>query len=190
VLDDETPRVILTKPGQDVSLAVGGTLPLEGSAQDDIGIKSMALRIQVLEGGPSLQPKAYRQGTSFQFDNGTYPDFLEYKDFIALDKVTTAKGESWPLKAGMVLEYWLEATDNSDYPSKDGNVGKSQAFKITIVDKPPDAKKQQEERTKAEKQQKDHEQKQDQKNSIENQKRNGSQGNDESKKEDKNNDEF
>jgi collagen type III alpha len=190
VLDDETPRVVLTKPAQDVSLAVGGTLPLEGSAQDDIGIKSMALRLQVLEGGPPLQPQVYRQGTSFQFDNGTYPDFLEYKDFVALDKVATTKGESLPLKAGMVLEYWLEATDNSDYPSKDGNVGKSQAFKITIVDKPPDDKKQQEERKKAEKQQKDHEQKQDQKNSKENQKRNGNQGNDESKNEDKKKDEF
>lgn len=179
VLDDDTPRVVLTKPGEDTSLPANGTLQLEGTARDDIGLTALALRFKVLEGDlkPALEPKAYREGRSFQFDNGTYPDFLEYKDFVALDKLKTTKGEMFPLKAGMILEYWLEATDNADYPSKNGNVGKSQAFKLTIADPSPDDKKQREDRRNAEAQQKKHEQKQDQDNAKENDKRNGAQPN-------------
>ena len=40
VLDDLAPQVVLTKPGQDVALPLGGTLPIEGMAHDDIGIRS------------------------------------------------------------------------------------------------------------------------------------------------------
>jgi hypothetical protein len=172
VLDDQAPRVVLTQPGKDGALPLGGTLQLKGFAQDDIGLRSLALRLKVLEGEtrPSLKPKVYREGKSFQFDNGTYPDFLEYQDFVVLEKLATVQGEPLPLKAGMVLEYWLEATDNSDYPSKDGNVGKSQAFKLTIL--PSDNNQNKDDKKKAEAEQKKHEQKQDQQNAKENQKRN------------------
>ncbi len=179
VLEDKVPYVILTKPGHDVSLPPNGTLQLEGSAQDDIGIKTMALRLKVLEGDakPALKPKEYRAGKSFLFDNGTYPDFLDYKDFILLDQIKTAQGEPFPLKPGMVLEYWLEASDSSDYPNNDGNLGVSKAFKVTI-EKPHDDKKQQDERKKSQEQQQQHEKEQDQKNAEENQKRNQGQGQD------------
>jgi collagen type III alpha len=145
VLDDQTPRVLLSKPGKDIALPANGTLQLEGSATDDIGLTSLVLRLRVLDGTskPALAPKPYRDGKSFQFDNGTYPDFIDYKDFLPLDKLTTAKGEPFPLKAGTILEYWLEATDNSDYPSAHGNIGKSAASKVTITDPAPDQKKQQ-----------------------------------------------
>jgi collagen type III alpha len=195
VLDDETPRVVLTKPGQDGTLPANGTLHVEGTAHDDIGLKSAALRFKVLEGGdkPALQPKTYREGKPFQFDDGTFPDFLEYKDFVALDKLKTSKGEPFPLKAGMVLQYWLEATDNSDYPNKDGNVGRSLAYKLTIADPSQDDKKQKQERKNAEDQQKKHEQKQDQRNADENKKRNDAQADkdpERQKKDDKAADDF
>jgi collagen type III alpha len=182
VLEDKAPYVILTKPGQDASLPPNGTLQLEGSAQDDIGIKAMALRLKVLEGDakPALKPKDYRAGKSFQFDNGTYPDFLDYKDFVLLDQIKTAQGEPFPLKPGMVLEYWLEARDSSDYPSNEGNLGMSKSYKVTI-EKPHDDKKQQEERKKTQEQQQQHEKEQDQKNAQENQKRNQGQGQDKNK---------
>ncbi len=173
VLDDEAPRVTLSKPGQDTVLPANGTLQLEGTARDDIGIKSMDLHLKVLAGDvkPALGPKPYREGKSFQFDNGTYPDYLEYKDFVALDKLKTAARKPFPLKTGMVLEYWLEARDNSDYPNTNGNLGKSEVYKLTIADSSKDDKKQQKERTDAENQQKKHEQKQDAENAKENAKR-------------------
>ncbi len=74
---------------------------------------------------PALAPKLYREGKSFQFDNGTFPDSIDYKDFVALDKLASAKNEPIRLKTGTILEYWLEATDNCDYPNAHGNIGKS-----------------------------------------------------------------
>ena len=181
VLDDITPHVILTKPGKDVTLPANGSLQLAGSAQDDIGIKSLTLGLKVLEGDakPALQPKVYREGKSFQFDNGTYPDFIEYQDFLLLDKIKTAQGDPFPLKAGMILEYWLEARDNSDYPRKDGNLGVSPTFKVTI-EKPKDEKKQQDDRKKTEEQQQKHEKDQDKKNAQENKNRNDKRQNEDS----------
>ena len=183
VLEDKSPYVELTKPGQDVSLSPNGTLQLEGTAQDDIGIKSMRLRLKVFEGEsrPALKSKEYRPGKSFQFDNGTFPDFLAYKDFVALDQIKTEQGDLLAVKPGMILEYWLEARDSSDYPSKDGNLGISKSYKVTIEKprddkKQPDDKKQKDDRKKTEDQQRDHEQQQDQKNAQENQKRNEGQG--------------
>src|SRR5207248_250715 len=77
------------------------------------------------------------------------PDALEYKDFLILDKLPTMKGEPLTVLPGMIFEYWLEATDNSDYPNKDGNIGKSQSFKLLIQERPKDDKKQQEEKKRA-----------------------------------------
>ena len=178
VLDDETPRVVLTKPGQDSAQPPNGTLEVEGSARDDIGIKSVALKLKVVEGAPGLLTKVYREGKSFQFADGTYPDALEYLDNVFLDQLKTARGEPFPLKAGMVLEYWLEATDNSDYPSKNGNVGKSKVYKLTIQDAAKPDKKQDEERKKAKEQQEKHERDQDKKNAEEEQKRKDERGGD------------
>lgn len=177
VLDDQAPRVRLTKPGKDISLPANGTLELAGTATDDIGLTTLVLRLRVLEGEakPDLAPKPYRHGKSFQFDNGTFPDFIDYKDFVPLDKLRSTKNEPVSLKVGTILEYWLKATDNCDYPDAHGNVGKSAAYKITITDPTSDKKKQQEHRRQAEQQQKKHDQKQDKQNAQENQKRNQSQ---------------
>ncbi|MBI3411189.1 MAG: hypothetical protein HY040_22880 [Planctomycetes bacterium] len=176
VHDDEAPNVILTTPAKDVSLPANGTLQLEGKASDDVGVKSVTLRLKVHEGElrPALEPKVYRPGKSFQFDNGTYPFVIEYKDFLALDKIKTAKGEPFALKPGTVLEYWLEAVDNSDYPDPAGNVGRSMAHKVTVEApaKDKDEQKQKEDRQKAEEKQKQHENKQDDQQAQQNKDRN------------------
>ena len=174
VLEDGKPNVFLEQPGQDVNLPANGTLPLVGKAIDDLGLKSMTLRVQVLEGAdkPALAAKPYRLGKSFSFDNGTYPLVLEYQDFLALDQLRTAAGKPFQAKTGTVLEYWLEAVDNSDFPNPEGNLGKSQAFKITIAGPEVDPKQQREDRQKAENNQKKHEKNQDQKHAKENEQRN------------------
>jgi hypothetical protein len=140
---DEAPTVVLTKPAADVSLAENGTLPIEGRASDDFGVKSIALHVRVLTGPhkPALQPKIYRAGKSLQFADGTYPDALDYQDYLALDELKDAKGTTHILPAGTVLEYWLEATDNADYPNPTGNIGKSAAYKITLLPRSNDPAK-------------------------------------------------
>ncbi len=172
VLDDLAPHVVFTKPAQDVVLPPNGTLALAGKARDDIGIKSLALRLKVINSpGYLLAPKAYRAEKSFQFADGTYPDALDYQDILYLDKLKTAQGEAVLLKAGMVIEYALEARDNADYPRPDGNVGVSQAYKITISDAKKEDKQQKEEREQAEQQQKKHEEQQDKQQAQDNKKR-------------------
>lgn len=169
VLDDLVPAVVLTKPAQDVSQPANGTLTVAGHAQDDFGVKALALRLRVLEGAdkPSLAAQPYRPGKKFQFETGAYPTKLDYLDVLAIDQIKTEQGVPFPVAAGMILEYWLEATDNADYPSAAGNVGKSQTYKIKI-DPPQDPKKQKEERQQAQDQQKKHEKQQDQQHKKEN----------------------
>jgi len=168
-IEDGVPIVALDKPGQDVALPANGTLMLEGKARDDFGVTSMNLKMRVLEGGPrELADKPYRPEKAFKFETGGYPSLLEYRDFVALEKLATPEGQPFPLAAGMVLEYWLEATDNSDYPEAAGNVGRSKAFKVKIEPPQEDQKKQQEQRQQAEQKQKEHEQRQDQKQQQEN----------------------
>lgn len=173
VLDDQTPRVTLTVPGKNVELPANGTLELAGDASDDVGIKSLALRLKLVEGGDRVfEPKLFREGKSLQFDNGTYPAQLEYKELVFLDKLKASNGQPFPLKAGMVLEYWLEATDNSDFPNPDGNVGKSVPYKVAILEPKKDDPQQKKEREQAQQKQKEFEKQQDAKHAAENQARN------------------
>jgi hypothetical protein len=141
VIPDLAPEVVLTRPAKDVALPANGTLAVKGFASDDFGVKSMQLRLKLLKAPttPELQPKPYRPDVSFQLVNGKYPLRLDYSDFLALDSLRTVTGEAFPLAAGMELEYWLAARDNCDYPDKDGNVGESKRYKLTI--QPPETDK-------------------------------------------------
>src|SRR5205807_618653 len=115
------------KEPKDVTLPANGTLQVVGLVEDDFGVKSMQLQLKVVKAPrlPDLKEKVYREGIDFKLPNGKYPRQLDYADFVALDKLLTAKGEPFPLAAGMELEYWLEARDNCDYPDKNGNLGQS-----------------------------------------------------------------
>lgn len=171
VLQDKNPRVELTEPGKDVALPANAGLPLVGEAIDDLGIQSLTLQLRA-ENGPLLQGKPYRPGKSFRFDNGTYPDRLAYRDFLKLDSLKDAKGQPYRPAENSVLEYWLEALDNHDFPKP--NLGKSQVYKIKIL--PPSKEEQKQEQKENDQDQKEHEQQQDQKLQKENQKRNQQQG--------------
>src|SRR5262249_60165721 len=125
-------------PARAAGPPANGPLPWEGWAEDDWGFPAMTLRMKLLPGKtpggpalPELAPKPYRDGKSFKLVDGTYPRELKYKDFIALDEIKTARNEKFALTKGMVLEYWLEATDNSDSPNPKGNVTPSKSFKVT-----------------------------------------------------------
>lgn len=157
VIHDNPPAVDLTKPGKNVQLPANGTLSLEGAAVDDYGVKSLTLRMQVAK-GPALAPKIYRPGKSFRLESGKYPEKLDYKELVALDALKSGDGKVFPLATGMEIEYWLEASDNCDYPEP--NVGRSKTYRVTITaPQKPDKTKQQ--RNELQKQQDEHEQKQD-----------------------------
>jgi hypothetical protein len=150
VLHDRAPQVELKKPGEDVPLPANGILRLEGSASDDFGLVGLKLHLQA---GKEHKEKPYRGGKALHVGDGGYPQMLEYKDFVEL--------KDWKLAKDSVLEYWLEATDNCDYPGP--NVSTTPHFKVQIKDPDRNEQKQQQERVKAEGEQKKHEQAQDQK---------------------------
>jgi hypothetical protein len=162
VIPDRPPEVEITKPAADVTLPANGTLMVEGAATDDFGVKSLQLQLRTLnvQNAPVLKPQVYRPGTSFQFTNKKYPLEVDYNDLIALEKPQTVKGEPFLLKAGMELEYWLEARDNCDYPDAAGNLGQSKRYKITIAD-PQNSDKASQERKNLEAKNKERTQKQD-----------------------------
>jgi hypothetical protein len=165
---DLPPRVELTKPGQDVSLPANGLLHLEGKATDDVGVQGIVLRAQV-PGGARLQPRPYRSQERLRLADGGYPLSIEYKDSLDLGAVKGEDGKAVVLKAGMEVEYWLEASDACDYDRP--HVGQSQRFKVKITEPDKDAARRQQDRRKAEEEQKKHEQQQDRQLKQENKQR-------------------
>jgi hypothetical protein len=171
VLSDQAPTVAITRPAQNVALPANGTLEVEGTAEDDVGLKDVSLRLELVEGkGVPLRAQPYRPDGLDLDGNGMYPVHLDYLDLIKLDELRTPAGEPIKLAPGMIVRYWLEATDNSDYPNATGNVGKSQAYEIKIQP-PQDEEKQQQARDAAQKKQKAHKDQQDQKLAKEKQQR-------------------
>lgn len=159
---DAPPRVEVLKP-QDTKLPLNGVLRIEGRADDDFGITGMTLRIQLSADNPVLT-KPFREGKKerFKLADGSYPQNLEYHDFVEIDKLRDSQGQA--LKPG-VIEYWLEATDACDFPPPGPNVGKSNVHRVLLSKPDPKDKTQEQKQEKAKqeakKDQKDFEKKQD-----------------------------
>src|SRR5262249_2502200 len=68
---DMPPKVEVTKPGKD-KLPANGLLELEGKASDDIGVKSILLKGQVV-GGAKLKAKPYRGADGLKLESGGHP---------------------------------------------------------------------------------------------------------------------
>lgn len=135
VLSDQPPQIDITRPSAD-PLPLNAPLEVEGKASDDFGLVKMRLCLQYkddakAEKSQPLAAKLYRPEKSFQFPDSTYPRALDYKDFVNLDELRTPLGGRVEAKAGMVIEYWLEAEDNCDYPKP--NVGRSQVKSVTLA---------------------------------------------------------
>jgi hypothetical protein len=161
VQPDNAPVVVLTKPEQEmISLPANGVLSLEGSATDDFGITGFTLRMQTKpkNSSPSepLPAKPYRPGKSFKLADDSSPAQLDYKDFVELNKV--ANGQ--PLKPGTIVEYWLEAIDNCDFPAP--NIGRSRSKYLTITEPAKDQQHLDKQKKQSKEDQKKHETQQDQ----------------------------
>jgi collagen type III alpha len=167
-IPDQPPTVELTKPGKDIRLPVDALLHLEGKAGDDIGVRSLILQMRVI-GGDKLRGQPYRSEEQLRLADGGYPRELEYKDFVELSRVQSEDGRTPPLRPGMELEYWLEASDACDYPHP--NVAESKHYRVLLTEPDKNDLKKNQEKKQAEKDKKQHEQKQDQKLQKENQER-------------------
>jgi collagen type III alpha len=136
VLVDQPPEATIANPKDDETvLPTNGLLSVDGAIGDDFGIDRVALRVRLLvPNGPArnLAGKPYQNGESFRrAADGTFPTALEYKDSIALDKLTDEAGQPVTLKPDAVIEYWIEATDNCTVPT--ANVGKSKVQRVRLV---------------------------------------------------------
>jgi hypothetical protein len=162
VLNDHRPQVEITRSAPE-GLAINGTLSLEGKASDDFGITKLRLCGRLLANDGDRQPmaladRAFRDGKSFQFDDGTFPRALDYKEALPLVQWKSRSGIAPTLKAGAIIEYWLEAEDNYDHPKP--NVGQSKVHRVVLGEpKAEDERMTAEEQAKADK--KDFDQKQD-----------------------------
>lgn len=159
VTPDLPPAVELTKPGKDVQLPANGVLQLEGQASDDIGVKSLTLRMSLL-GNVKLQSKSYRSDDKIRLPHGGYPTALAYKDFVDLAKLKDTEGKPVKLQKGDTMEYWLEASDACDQPRP--NVSESKHYRVQIVEAAKDDRQHQQDVQQAQDEQKQHEQAQDQ----------------------------
>jgi hypothetical protein len=157
VLPDLPPEVRLTEPAKDVTLPANGHLELKGDASDDFGIARLTLHLQIVGGG-KLAPKPYMADKLGTPNYGT-PRLLEYRDLLELTSLKDAQGKPAELTPGMVIEYWLEATDACDYPAPNVTASKPR-YKITIAEAKKEDTKQQKEREAARNRQKEHEQQQ------------------------------
>jgi hypothetical protein len=167
-IPDDPPTVELTKPGMDIRLPADALLHLEGKARDDIGVQGLVLRMRVV-GGDKLRGQPYRSEEELRLADGGYPRELEYKHFVELSRVKSENGQPYALRAGLELEYWLEASDACDYPR--ANVSESKHYRVLLTEPEKNPEKQKQEKQQSEKDKKQHEQKQDQKLQKENQDR-------------------
>jgi len=169
VLPDKVPEVRIVRPENEmVSLPVNGILQVEGAATDDHGLTGFTLQMQLKrKDGPAepLPAKPYRPGISFQLADGSFPLALDYEDFVELGKVRPDR----PLQSGMIIEYWLEATDNCDYPA--ANVGRSKSKFVTIIAPEQNLQKLEDKKAQAQKEKAQKQADQDKKLNEENQKK-------------------
>ncbi|HYH63182.1 MAG TPA: hypothetical protein VD866_00645 [Urbifossiella sp.] len=150
--DDRPPQLLIRVPEpDDIQLPANGLLSVDGAAGDDYGLDKLTLKLKLADAAARpLADQPYNGGKSFRRDaDGTYPQSLDYKGSVELGKLTDPAGGRVELKEGMVLEYWLEATDNrtkpgSAGPEPDPQVGKSVVKRVRLLPPltPPEQKDQ------------------------------------------------
>ncbi len=160
VSPDAAPRARLTEPGKNVELSANDLLRLKAKATDDVGVASLALRMQVV-GGAKLPVQPYPSNEKLRLPSGGHVRAVEYQDSVDLGRLGLAVGTE--------IEYWLEARDACDYPHP--NVGESARYRVKLTEPRKDEKARQKEREDAKRQQKEHEKKQDDKLKKEEQQR-------------------
>jgi flagellar biosynthesis GTPase FlhF len=155
VQPDNPPQIEITHPETEtIAVPANSALPVKARIEDDHGISDVVLRMRMKD-GPGLEPRPYEHA-SYQFEDGSLPTKHDYLDFIDLARLRLQTGAPIPVKEGDVVEFWLEAEDDFDYPKP--QVGKSKVHRIRVIAPVPDKERKQEQQQAAE-QKKDHAQK-------------------------------
>jgi collagen type III alpha len=139
VLNDQKPEVEFTKPENlkkpepesDLALHADELLRLEGIARDDFGIRKVTLRMKL--DGQELKAKEYLTEKDYRLDTGGYMRTVEYKDAVDLTKLESTFGTPKKPETGSILEYWLEAIDNCDYPDEKGQLGSTRHYRVKVL---------------------------------------------------------
>ena len=160
--------VEITAPGHDTQLPCNGVLQVEGTAIDDIGVKSLILQMRVTKLA-ELRGKPYRTDKALRLPSGGYAQKLAYKDYVDLKTVQLPDGKLLALQPDMELEYWLEAADACDYPKP--NVTESKHYRVKLLPPEKDADKLKDQKDQAKQEQQQHETKQNDELKKEDQKR-------------------
>jgi collagen type III alpha len=146
---DQPPVVTISAPTEEeISLPANGQLKVDAIIGDDFGIDTVTLQMRLANGERKLASKPYQDGKSFRRESdGTYPTRLEYKDSVSLGTLKDESNEPIELHEGMILEYWLEATDNCTVPQ--ANVGRSKVRRVRITAPIAEPKQQEEQQQQA-----------------------------------------
>ena len=131
-IKDQPPKVDLTVPGKEVTLAVNGVLNLGGLAVDDFGVRKLTLMMKAGENLP-LAAIPYRNEKSLQLPSGGNPASVQYSDFINASSLKEENGAPYKPVVGSFIDYWLEAEDGCDFPK--ANLGKSKLFRLNFAEK-------------------------------------------------------
>ena len=117
-------------------MPANGQIVIDGKTGDDFGVDTVTLKMKivgVLE--RPLPDRPYLNGTSPSFrraTDDTWPTDVEYKGSVDLAKLTTdAAGRPLALTKDMVIEFWLEVTDNCSEPRP--NLGTSNRKRVTLT---------------------------------------------------------
>ena len=171
ILPDYSPLLSIDKPTtESITLATNGLLEVDGVVTDDFGIENTTLQFSLVS-GPKIAGKQYLNPAGFKrATDGTYPTRVDYKDSVKLDQLKDDTGKTVALRAGQVLEFWLEAKDNCTVLPHE--LGKSKKFVVNLVAPPakPDEVKKQDQQVK-DRQRQDREHQQQEKNKQDNEPR-------------------
>jgi hypothetical protein len=178
IADPDRPphHVELTKPVTGDKVRSNGRIEFVGVAEDDIGVKSITLKGRV-ENGPSFKDRPYRSDAELRLLGGGYLKKLEYKHSLDLRTLQGDDGKPTTLKAGMSLEFWIEAKDACDDPERklsdkpEAMTWVSNKVKITLLEPENNPARDNKEASDAKKAQKEHEKNQDKERQDESQKR-------------------
>lgn len=149
-IPDRKPEIVVNSPPEDeIPLPANDILKVDAAIGDDFGIDGAVLKMRIVHPVKrQLADKPYWDGKSFRRqepDGGfTWPRNVEYKDSVDLANVTTpgprpgVPGERVVLEDKMVIEYWVEATDNR-HELVNGkevhapNIGRSKVKRIVLT---------------------------------------------------------
>ncbi len=158
---DQAPRLVITSPETDESqLPANGQVVIDGNVGDDFGINTVTLKMRQVE--PVQRPLpdvTYLNGKELSFrrkKDNSFPTDLVYKGSVDLAKLNKdAAGLEFHPQSEMVIEFWLEATDNCTEPK--ANVGRSAVKRVRLT--PPKTQEMAKEQLNQQKQERQNEEK-------------------------------